>query len=298
MKRVLHVSISILLLLSICTGCSSTTSQKNKQYRLTKCSCSDVQWWEYEYDDAGSVARVTYHEYGYLDAKTGQYVNGDKEYIYTSTYTCNEAGIPISLTLKTHGDHGDGVYTFDVENGRVTGYTMDDSFNIACAKLNNVKYTPNRTDYEYDENGNLTSYVHKTYYYFADGNASADSKKRTYEYDDNNKLSAMYVDLGLSTGGLTKIEPHYDEDGIMAEYSVIRKFMSNADDEVTLTYDKNGNIIKETYTSTSGNISVCTYEYEESPIEHEDKNLYTYTVDGLNLLLIGNMETFGKKIGT
>ena len=81
MKRVLHVSISILLLLSICTGCSSTTSQKNKQYRLTKCSCSDVQWWEYEYDDAGSVARVTYHEYGYLDAKTGQYVNGDKEYI-------------------------------------------------------------------------------------------------------------------------------------------------------------------------------------------------------------------------
>lgn len=147
-----------------------------------------------------------------------------------------------------------------------TTYQYDEGGRIAQMKSTGPYGTVTTTDYEYDEHGNVIRYTSTT---VTEGREpTTDTGGYEYEYDANgNMLSKTYLnDNGEPTG--QKILYEYDEHNRLIK--IIDTTPGYNTSTTAYTYDKSGNLVKETKTS----------HYQGDTENIQESYEYTYDVKG------------------
>ena len=210
----------------------------------------------YEYDECGNLIQKVEDFYDEYERK-----------IYRYTY--DEAGKLIrTLTHRTDGSKSTEEYVYDekgnlIEYTSVSGgaivYTEEHVYDERGNEIRYIELTDGKVmyfvDYTYDEDGNLVKMVvpqsggNSTYVY-------------EYTYDDNgNKIKAVNktVDPFYGTSENTVTDYTYDESGRLIK--TIINYASGGKHVTVNQYDDNGNISKQTVTSSFGTSSTeCTYK--------------------------------------
>ncbi len=261
-------------------------------------------------DTAGTVYSYTYDDLDRRISESYSYQDSQNQTVSaTSTYEYNwndqllrSTDYEGNITLYNYS--ADGLLTAEVApNGGVTKYSYD----LAGRKLSEI--TANnfdcsnpdsavaRTEYEYDDNANLTK---ETVYLHNGQNGAINSYvNKKYEYDEYNHISKVYDALGYENdyyteceydfgGNLTFVldpvaadneesysaEYEYNPLGLVAKetdangvetvygYDSYGNLTSTAVDNQTIssaTYDRQGNQL----TSTDGNGNITTYQYTD-----------------------------------
>lgn len=237
-------------LLSTTYGNNNTISYTYDTYDRINSIIKMNNTYNYKYDNNGNLTKIIsnndtikyiydlakkLHEYRYNNFKI-DYVYDSNSNIISRNYTLDTINKIVNNIFINNM-----LYETNIDNNKIT-YTYDTLGRITSKNINNIL----NTDYEYVSLGKRTSTLIKS--------INNNNDKYSYRYDKLNNIKTIYHNNTLEN------KYYYDN------YNQLIKEINNlTNEEITYTYDTNGNILtKQIKDLTTNNISTNTYEYSNT----------------------------------
>ncbi len=197
---------------------------------------------------------------------TSSGVNGENSYSYDAVYDL------LSAQPGGNAQYGPEEYTYDLMGNRLTGPKSNQTYTF---NQDNQLVTENKQQFQYDNNGNLISYVTR-------------STTSSYSYDFENRLTQV---ITASTDTVTTTAYAYDPFGRRIQKSVTTAAAGNTIATSTYyIYDGQSVLLENTDTASGGEVTI---RYIQGPnidehlamVRVNDNTYNYYHADGLGSIV-------------